>query len=145
MEDADQMAAIEALCFGDPWSADSFRQMLAMPVARALTVWDEASELVGYLLLLAIAPEAEIANIAVAPDRQQQGIGRALLKEGISRMQASGCDRFYLEVRESNLPAQALYRRLGFVEIGKRKKYYQNPCEDALLMALLPEEEGPAG
>lgn len=143
IEDADSMAAIEALCFSDPWSAESFRQMMEMPVSHTLTVWDEEAEpmLVGYLLLLAIAPEVEIANIAVSPSFRRQGIGRALLEEGIARMRAEGCDRFFLEVREHNLSAQALYSGLGFAQVGRRKNYYQNPREDALLMALLPEEE----
>lgn len=139
------MAAIEALSFSDPWSAESFRQMMALPVAHALTVWEEENTpkqtLVGYLLWLSVAPEAEIANIAVLPTARRQGIGRSLLEEGIVRMREDGCNRIFLEVRESNLPAQALYRRLGFEEIGRRKKYYQNPREDALLLAILPENE----
>lgn len=141
-EDADAMAAIERVCFSDPWSAESFRQMMSLPVARPLSAWIEADGkriLAGYFIALAVPPEVEIANIAVAPDCRRMGIGRALMAEGLRRQMNEGCDSFFLEVRESNLPAQALYRSLGFTETGRRKRYYQNPCEDALLMARLSD------
>lgn len=146
--DADRMAAIECRCFSDPWSAESFCEMMSLPVAHCLTAWLQAedgreengSELVGYLLTLAVAPEVEIANVAVSPDYQKQGIGKRIMEEGMRQMREGGCDSFFLEVRESNLAAQALYRSLGFTETGRRKRYYQKPVEDALLMALLPEE-----
>lgn len=140
--DPEAMAAIERECFSDPWSRSSFEQMTSLAVARTLTAWlEEAGErrLVGYLIALVIPPEAEIANIAVAPDCRRMGIGAALLAEGMHQMEGEGCDSFFLEVRESNLAAQSLYERLGFVVTGRRRHYYQNPCEDALLMAYLPQ------
>lgn len=139
VEDADAMAAIEAVCFTDPWSADSFRQMTALTAARSLAACIEVNgeqKLVGYFMALAVPPEAEIANLAVAPDYRGCGIGRALMEEGLGSLRREGCDSFFLEVRASNLPAQTLYRRLGFAETGRRRRYYQNPVEDALLMAL---------
>lgn len=142
-DDAKAMAAIEQDCFSDPWSEESFGQMMSLSAARSITVWAENEGeqlLAGYLLAFALPPEAEIANIAVAPAFQRRGVGRALMDEGLRSLREEGCDSFFLEVRESNLAAQALYRRLGFVEIGRRKRYYQKPTEDALLMALLPQE-----
>lgn len=136
------MAVIEQISFSDPWSAESFRQTLALPAARCLTAWAEDGDetrLVGYLIAFVIAPEVEIANLAVSPAYRKQGIGRALMEEGLRICREEDCDSFYLEVRESNLPAQALYRRLGFEPIGRRKHYYRLPTEDALLMARLPD------
>lgn len=136
------MALIARESFSDPWSVESFREMMALHAARTFTAWAEdngGQKLVGYLIALAIAPEAEIANIAVLPNCRKLGIGRALMEEGLRHLEEEGCDSFFLEVRESNLPAQALYRRLGFLPTGRRKRYYQNPSEDAVLMARLPE------
>lgn len=141
--DAEAMAAIERDCFTDPWSVESFRQMTSLNAARTICAWIEAEgrpTLAGYLIALVIAPEAEIANIAVSPCFRRMGIGKALMTEGLRAMRGEGCDSFFLEVRESNRAAQALYTSLGFAESGRRKRYYQNPTEDALLMALLPEE-----
>lgn len=144
-EDAAAMAEIERSCFTDPWSEESFRGIMTLPAAHCLTAWTDGTDnrsLIGYLILLAVAPEVEIANLAVSPQWRKQGIGRALMEEGIRLMRGEGCDRFYLEVRESNHAAQSLYGRLGFVWTGRRKRYYQNPTEDALLMALLPDDAG---
>lgn len=145
-DDADAMAAIERECFSDPWSEESFRQMMALPVSLSLaatTETDEGEGLVGYLMALAVEPEGEIANIAVSPNCRRLGVGRALMTEGLRLMEERGCDRFFLEVRESNLPAQALYGQLGFEVTGRRKRYYKDPCEDALLMARLPAQDDP--
>lgn len=142
-KDAEPMAVIERASFSDPWSVESFRGMLALPAAHCLCAWDAEADtpvLIGYLILLAIAPEVEIANLAVTSSCRGQGVGRALMEQGFRLMREKGCDRFFLEVRESNSAARTLYERLGFVQTGRRKRYYQNPAEDALLMALLPDE-----
>lgn len=78
------------------------------------------------------APQREILNIAVTPPFRRRGIAKALLKRELHEHTAI----FYLEVRESNLAAQALYRRLGFAEIGRRSEYYQEPSEGAIVMQM---------
>ncbi len=150
---AEHLSAIDRLervCFSDPWSEEALRQTLTLPAAFCLTAWladenaaspyvsSEPQVLAGYLFSYALPPEGEIANLAVAPECRRRGIGEALLKEGLSRMKEKGCQCFFLEVRETNLAAQALYAKLGFKVMGRRKKYYQNPKEDALLMLLPP-------
>lgn len=138
--DLQAMAAIEQMSFSDPWSEESFREMLALPAARTLIAWTDGDEPrpIGYLIAFSLPPEAEIVNIAIAPRYRKCGYGRALMEEGLKQLAEEGCDSFFLEVREHNLPAQALYSRLGFVQTGRRKRYYQNPVEDAILMARLP-------
>lgn len=79
----------------------------------------------------AVAGEAEILNLAVAPENRRHGIGRALVREA-----CDGSADLYLEVRRSNLAGLAFYRAHGFEEAGRRKDYYDNPREDALVMKL---------
>lgn len=142
-EDAEAIATLEGECFSDPWSREAVAQTLLSPTAYAVTAWtvdrEGKDECVGYLLFLAVAPEAEIARIGVASRFRKQGIGTALMAEGLRLMREGGCDSFFLEVREHNLAAQALYLAHGFRTVGRRKHYYKEPCEDALMMALLPE------
>ena len=80
------------------------------------------------------AGTAEILNLVVAPPLRRRGLGTLLMEEALRRMVHAGAGRVWLEVRASNLPALALYRRMGFRETGRRLQYYQNPAEDALLL-----------
>jgi ribosomal-protein-alanine N-acetyltransferase len=73
-------------------------------------------------------------NLAVSPNHRQQGIGQALIKKLISHLQQSGVIALLLEVRVTNTPAIALYEKMGFVQVGRRPKYYHNPREDALIL-----------
>ena len=79
-------------------------------------------------------PEADVMNLAVAPESRKLGLGRALMCELMRRLRESGIDSLSLEVRESNFPALALYTKLGFSQVGKRPRYYVNPTEDALIL-----------
>ena len=81
-----------------------------------------------------VLDEADITNVAVRPQYRRQGIGLVLVQGMLEMMQAVGVRYVLLEVRESNLPAQNCYARAGFVPVGRRKKYYELPKEDALLM-----------
>ncbi|MEI2688579.1 MAG: ribosomal protein S18-alanine N-acetyltransferase [Anaerolineae bacterium] len=92
------------------------------------------AELVGYAGYWLLEDEANLMNIAIAPAWQGQGWGEYLLRESLARMVERGARVCTLEVRVSNLTAQALYRKLGFVVTGRRKRYYQDNGEDALLM-----------
>ena len=90
----------------------------------------------GFLVARAVESEWEIENIVVAGKARRRGLGARLLGEFIDRVRAEGAESVFLEVRESNRPARALYGRWAFVESGRRKGYYANPTEDAVAYRL---------
>ena len=128
-----QIAALETQCFSDPWSETSVRSELSNPLSLWLVAQD-GGKVVGYVGSQSVAPEADVMNLAVAPEWRSRGIGRALMTALIAQLHSRGITALFLEVRISNLPAQNLYRGLGFVEVGRRPKYYVNPTEDALIL-----------
>lgn len=125
--------AIEQAVFSDPWSAAAFASMLAQPLVRA-TVAARDGAVVGYCIAWVLGDEGELANLAVAPGARRSGIGAALLDDLLAAVEAGGGATLHLEVRDSNAAAQALYRSRGFVASGRRRRYYRNPTEDALVM-----------
>jgi len=131
--DVPAMASIEALAFTDPWPETSFLELLAHPSSRMATASDE-SGVVGYCIMLRAADEAEIANIATAPGARRRGIGARLLDDAIAAGATAGVVALFLEVRESNTAARALYASRGFLAVGRRRGYYRHPVEDALLL-----------
>lgn len=132
--DVPAMASIEALAFSDPWPASSFHQLLAHPFSRMATAVDESGAVVGYCVMLRAADEAEIANIATAPGIRRRGVGAQLLGDAIDAGTTAGVVAMFLEVRESNTAARALYSSRGFVAVGRRRGYYRRPVEDALVL-----------
>jgi ribosomal-protein-alanine N-acetyltransferase len=98
--------------------------------------------MVGFAAFHRLLDEAELRNMAVAPAHQRQGVGRALLAEGRSRLREEGVRQIYLEVRASNLPAQRLYYSAGFSLRSRRRDYYNDPLEDALVLALMLQSPG---
>ena len=128
-----QIAALEKLCFTDPWSENSVRSELSNPLSLWL-VAEEDGKVIGYVGSQSVPPEADVMNLAVAPDHRKRGIGRKLMTELIAELRNSGITALFLEVRVGNMPAQNLYRSLGFAEVGRRPKYYVNPTEDALIL-----------
>ena len=96
---------------------------------------DDATDAVlGYILVWFAADEAELANIAVAPSVRGRGIGGGMLDVALGAAQDRGTARMFLEVRDSNLAARALYGSRGFEQVGRRKQYYRNPVEDGLVL-----------
>ena len=128
-----QIAALETQCFSDPWSETSVRSELSNPLSLWL-VAEDGGKVVGYVGSQSVAPEADVMNLAVAPEWRSRGIGRALMTALIAQLHSRGITALFLEVRVGNTPAQNLYRSLGFVEVGRRPKYYVNPTEDALIL-----------
>lgn len=123
-----------------PWTVEQFRQSLASDRALFLTAQRTAGELVGLLIASKTLIEADIYLVAVVKEHQQKGIAQQLFKKLIEQAQERKLEKIFLEVRASNNPAYQLYRKLGFQEIGRRKNYYSQPTEDAIMMALdLPE------
>lgn len=133
IDDVSQIAALEKVCFSDPWSERSIASELSNPYSRWL-VWEEAGTVLGYIGSQAVPPEADVMNIAVAPQHRKQKIGSKLLTALCELLHREGIDKLFLEVRASNHPAIALYEGFGFEILGRRPKYYVNPVEDAYIM-----------
>jgi [ribosomal protein S18]-alanine N-acetyltransferase len=96
----------------------------------------ETSRVLGFLIANQIGPEWELENIVVTPGSRRKGLATRLFTALLNRARETNGERVFLEVRESNQPARALYVRLGFEECGRRKLYYSNPHEDAVLYRL---------
>lgn len=131
-EDLPAVLAIEEASFLSPWTRSSFLHELS-GLHSQLTVAERHGEIVGYLCCWHVADEVQILDIAVHPDFRQQGIGERLLRHAFVVGRRKGAQSANLEVRRSNLPAIALYKKLGFREAAIRQRYYANG-EDALLM-----------
>ena len=133
--DSAALVAVERRCFSDPWSEVAFREALSSEWTFGL-VAQAARGPAGYLIGREAAGSGEILNLAVAPELRRRGVGGALLEEGLAAFRLRGATEVFLEVRESNLSAQALYLARGFRPVGQRAAYYRNPREDALVLRL---------
>jgi ribosomal-protein-alanine acetyltransferase len=96
----------------------------------------KSKKTLGFILARLITPEFEILNIAVLNEHKRQGIGGALLQSVIDIAVKNECSDCWLEMRETNFRARGFYQKFGFIEAGKRKNYYTNPREDAILFKL---------
>lgn len=133
--DADEVAAIERRAFSDPWSLASFRSLFGNPLVHFAVAEDPITgRLLGYVVAWFVVDEAEIANLAVANDARRSGIGARLLDRALEAATHRRCSVVFLEVRESNAAARALYASRGFEVAGRRAKYYRKPVEDALVL-----------
>ena len=128
-----QVAALEKMCFSDPWSENSVASELEIPLSRWL-VAVEGEQVLGYVGSQTVLDESDMMNLAVAPAYRRRGIARALVLALIEQLRKMGSRQLTLEVRASNESAQALYAQLGFESVGRRKNYYFNPREDALIL-----------
>lgn len=131
--DAPEIARLESEIFSDPWSESDVTSYICRETAMCFTATDE-SGVVGYIIGTKIPPEGEIYRIAVRSDKRQRGIGYRLLSYALKTELGEGVETVFLEVRSRNIPAIALYKAYGFSECGKRKNYYQNPSDDAVVM-----------
>lgn len=132
-EHVPQVAQLEKLCFADPWSEMS----IASELRNIWSYWVVAldgDEVVGYIGSQSSCDETDIMNIAVHPDCRRRGIAESLIDNLIKELKNRGSHALMLEVRVSNDPAIALYEKLGFQQVGRRKNYYRNPKEDALIL-----------
>lgn len=136
-EDIQQVHEIERLSFTAPWSIDSFIYELNNRMT-ILLVAEFNGQIIGYICLRTIIDVTEILNIAVHPKFRRRGVGAGLLKRALDELMSEHQDSktVRLEVRESNTPAIALYKRFGFEVIGRRRDYYHSPREDAILMGM---------
>jgi ribosomal-protein-alanine N-acetyltransferase len=135
IDDLESVLTIERSSFQTPWSDAAFRHEIeANPLA-----WNVVARagrlVVGFVCAYVIADELMINDLAVAGSHRRKGVGRALLAEVITGARTRGCRRATLEVRPSNAGARALYDAFGFVTVGRRRGYYADSGEDALLLA----------
>jgi len=136
--DLDEVWALERSVFPYPWTRGNFVDSLNSGY-DCWTVRDAAGELTGYYLLMYALDEAHLLDVAVAKKRQGQGLGRWLLGELAARARSQGMTSILLEVRPSNERALEVYRRHGYIHIGRRKGYYPAGAagrEDAIVMRL---------
>ena len=129
-----QVATLEKLCFGtEAWSEKSVASELTNPLSLWL-VAEEAGEVLGYIGSQTVIDETDMMNVAVHPDFRGRGIATGLILGLVEELRKKGSHALMLEVRASNETAIRVYLRLEFAEVGRRKNYYRNPREDALIL-----------
>jgi ribosomal-protein-alanine N-acetyltransferase len=140
-----EVVEIEEVCGLSPWGWDSYHnefssgQDVIMLVAKFIgdrIAIAEGKRIAGFIVSRVIADELHVNNVAVRPECQRLGIGDRLLTAALRQGANQGSKTAFLEVRSSNLAAQALYRRCGFRAAGRRRDYYRDPIEDALIMSV---------
>jgi len=149
--DLDGVLAIERVSFSDPpWSRAAFASLIGDPQAQFLVAIHEGPEplagqrggspprstVVGYVVTWVAGDEGDLSNLAVAPEMRRRGLGGRLLDAAIQSALAAGVRALYLEVRESNAIALRLYASRRFAAVGRRRRYYRQPLEDALILCV---------
>lgn len=134
-DDIGEVLEIENVSFAAPWTQGMFRQILASPITKSL-VFSIRDKIVGYIVFYHAGPEIHIMNIAVDPSFRQQGIAYRMMSRILDLARDYSVEECFLEVRENNFSARSLYDRLGFKPVGRRKGYYSETNEDAIVMML---------
>lgn len=140
-DDIVRMAELEKICFSEPWSEQSLCSCCQNPEYIFFTAKCGDGRMAGYSSMRYVLDEAEICNIAVAPESRRKGAASALLSEMIKTARELGLKSIFLEVRAGNEAAIALYKKFGFVKSGLRRGFYEKPREDALVMTRSLEIE----
>ena len=119
------------------WSRQQYERMFSEADPRRLAlIIEQESTAQGFLIARAVASEWELENIAIAGQARRRGMGTRLLGEFLDQVKAEGAQAVFLEVRESNRSARALYEKWAFIESGRRPRYYRDPEEDAVVYRL---------
>ncbi len=139
-QDLEAVVAIESASFAHPWTKRHFLDEIDSPCGWPTVAVLPDGAVAGYLCLQQVLDEAEILDVAVSGSLRGRGIGRLLAADALAAGRQRGASVLRLEVRLSNASAIALYRRMGFAEAGRRKRYYHDG-EDALLMAYIYSEQ----
>ena len=134
LSDLDAVVGIERASFPTPWSRASFQSELMENNFAAYSVLDFHGRVVAYGGMWIILDEAHVTNVAVHPDFRGCHLGERMMTGLMERARSLNALRMTLEVRRSNLVAQSLYQKLGFVQLGVRRGYYSDPREDAFIM-----------
>lgn len=128
-DDGHALSGLHREDFARPWSAEEFEALIAQPAVfgyLAVEIGRPTAEAAGFVLARQAAGEAEILTIAVRRSRRGAGIGRQLMDAVLRDLHAARAEALFLEVDETNAPALALYRRLGFRQVGSRPGYYKH-------------------
>ncbi len=147
LDDAESLVALQQASPGAAvWSAADYESLLSADSSICVLAEDEKTDApVGFVLARLAADEMEILNLAVSPAWRRRGLGRRLVAEALGRARARGAGQCWLEVRASNQAALEFYRALGFRERSRRRGYYRDPVEDAVVCARsLTAAAGPA-
>lgn len=145
LQDVPAVAEIEKQCFSLPWSEQSLTDSVLREDTVFLVCEDTAAKdsndsdamannIAGYIGMYLSFDEGDITNVAVAPSHRKKGYGEALVSKAVELAKEKQLEMILLEVRVSNAPAISLYKKMGFEELGLRKKFYEHPVEDALIM-----------
>jgi len=137
MREADlpRVMVIEDACFSTPWKEATFRGLMKR-TDTDLFVAELDGDVAGYAACWTVIDQSELGNVAVSPRARGLGMGGALVDTVVERVKERGAHEVFLEVRESNHVAQGIYRDRGFIVVGRRRSYYAQPTEDALVMRL---------
>ena len=134
-KDVDEVLHISNLSLKESWSRESLLKEITNPLAKYFLIKDDKN-ILGFAGVWIIFDEGHITNVAIPPEYRGKEFGKYLMNSLIEGCKSQKCNSITLEVRESNLPALKLYEKLGFKVAGKRKKYYSDNGEDALIMWL---------
>jgi ribosomal-protein-alanine N-acetyltransferase len=143
LEDLDALVALEREATTHPWTRQGFEGAVRGGAGERVAVLKEGpGAVVGYCVWQEVADEAHVHNVAIAPVRRRQGLGRRLLTACLGLAAGRGARRAFLDVRAGNRAALSLYARVGFREVGRRRAYYSEPAEDAVVMEVSLEPNG---
>jgi ribosomal-protein-alanine N-acetyltransferase len=141
----DEIAQIARRSFTNPWTREMFENELTKnPFSDQILAMADG-KVAGYLFAMALFEECHLLDFAVDPDFRRQGIGEKMLGYLIGKMLIRNIRKIFLEVRSSNIAAQALYQKAGFRRIALRKAYYANPVEDAVIYQWSAPDEKSSG
>ncbi len=129
----EEISKLEKECFSSPWSEEGLKSELTNNFARFFVAFCK-DELAGYIGAHNILGEVYITNVAVFSEFRRKGVGKALVEFLVESMKVENAEFVTLEVRKSNYSAIALYEKCNFEKVGERKKFYEKPIEDAILM-----------
>lgn len=135
-EEISAVAKMEQEIFTDAWSAKGIEETFDSRQGEILVAMEDG-KVIGYGILYCAAVEGELVRIAVSEESRSKGVGHRLLEAIFHSCRMQGVERLFLEVRESNEIARAFYEHHGFIVDGRRRRFYQNPEEDAILMSCL--------
>lgn len=136
LDDIPTVVDLDQKSFSLPWPERSFRFELTDNPASRCWVAELDGKVVGMIVVWLIVDEAHVATIATHPDFRRKGVAKRLLSHALQKLMEQGARSSFLEVRESNLAAQEMYRKFGYEETGRRRRYYKDNDEDAILMNL---------
>jgi [ribosomal protein S18]-alanine N-acetyltransferase len=133
-EDIDQVLVVEHASFATPWSREAFYNEINTNRFATYIVLEEDQKIIGYCGVWIVVDEAHVTNVAILPDYRGRKLGQVMMSKLIEIAKDKGAKSMTLEVRVTNYPALALYRKFGFQNGGIRKNYYSDNQEDALVM-----------